>query len=513
MNRRKLSPRIIETLLGIFATSLIAAGILLYAVQEPSRIVSAQDDQILADLDDAMTIYAENCSVCHGLAGEGIGATPALDNPALSTADYNTLHKIISRGLFGTSMPAWSKEDGGPLGEYQIGELVTLIQFGDWQATQDRVVNMGLAPLVPFTTEPDPAILEELAGLPEGEILIQGITLYAQQCVACHGADGLGTSLAPALNDPSVREKTHDDLERTILKGSPGTLMAPWENSLTNEEVTALVTLITQWDQVPSGSIPAPDRPVPVTEESLALGAELYTNNCSRCHAPEGQGTPRAPSLNVKGYLEDTNDAAIQQIVTLGVPGTSMPAWGDRMSDDEIQAIVGFIRSWEPTAPEVAEPARGGGGPWWQSDSSGSRQTGPPWLRDQNNTSSGNQNLPSGGNRQSPQAGNQQSGSGNPDGNTPPDEHQPGAGRLEGDAPPGEQQPGAGRPDGGDAPPGEHSHEGEAGGPPWAQPAQPTSWWEQLDWRIAVFLSAGFLIALILMASAIIGLRRLRPAS
>ncbi|MCK5429218.1 MAG: cytochrome c, partial [Anaerolineales bacterium] len=190
MDKHKLSPRIIETLLGIFATSLIAAGILLYAVQEPSRIVSAQDDQILADLDDAMTIYAENCSVCHGLAGEGIGATPALDNPALSTADYNTLHKIISRGLFGTSMPAWSKEDGGPLGEYQIGELVTLIQFGDWQATQDRVVNMGLAPLVPFTTEPDPAILEELAGLPEGEILIQGITLYAQQCVACHGADG-----------------------------------------------------------------------------------------------------------------------------------------------------------------------------------------------------------------------------------------------------------------------------------------------------------------------------------
>jgi hypothetical protein len=58
MNKHKLSPRIIETLLGIFATSLIAAGILLYVLQEPTRIVSAQEEQILADLDDAMTIYA-----------------------------------------------------------------------------------------------------------------------------------------------------------------------------------------------------------------------------------------------------------------------------------------------------------------------------------------------------------------------------------------------------------------------------------------------------------------------
>ena len=34
-------------------------------------------------------------------------------------------------------------------------------------------------------------------------------------------------------------------------------------------------------------------------------------------------------------------------------------------SGDEIQAIVGFIRSWQPTAPAVATLARGAGGPWW----------------------------------------------------------------------------------------------------------------------------------------------------
>ena len=365
MNKPAFSARTVEHLASMLALALLATGILIYALREPTRLTAAQADIRSDEQDEAMTLYAQNCSVCHGLAGEGIGATPPLDSPDLRAADSQSLAKIIARGLYGTSMPAWSKEDGGPLSDYQINTLVTLIQHGDWQATQDRVVNLGLAPLVPFTTEPDAALLDEVRNLPGEKVLAQGIELYAAQCVACHGADGLGTALAPALNDPAVREKDAAEIERTILNGVPGTLMASWQNTLASEELTALVTLISAWDTVPSGSIPAPDQPVPVTAESLALGESLYAQSCSRCHGAEGQGTQRAPSLNVKGYLADTNDAALQQIITLGVPGTAMPAWGDRLTDADIQAIVGFIRSWEPTAPEVATPARGGGGPWW----------------------------------------------------------------------------------------------------------------------------------------------------
>jgi hypothetical protein len=79
-----------------------------------------------------------------------------------------------------------------------------------------------------------------------------------------------------------------------------------------------------------------------------------------------------------------------------------MPAWGDRMTEADIQSLVGFIRSWESTAPEVAEPARGGGGPWWQSgdaqSGSGKGRGGPPWMTDSNQGNQKNQqNLPSGG--------------------------------------------------------------------------------------------------------------------
>ncbi|MEW6405208.1 MAG: c-type cytochrome [Chloroflexota bacterium] len=364
---------IIEALIGLGATMLIAAALGFYMLNEQTRLDESQTIVLNTQLDEAMTLYAENCSVCHGLNAEGIGATPALDNPALVTMAYEDLVKTIARGRYDTSMPAWSKEDGGPLSDYQIEELVALIQFGDWTATGDRVVNLGLSPLIPFTADPDPALLAEVANLPDGATLQTAIQIFAENCVACHGTDGLGSSIAPALNDPLVRAKTPEEILRVITYGNSGTLMAGWSNVLSLEEINAMVTLIQRWDEVPSGIVPAPNVPIPTTEESIALGTQLFAANCSRCHGPEGQGTPRAPSLNVKGFLTTTTDQAIQQIVTLGVPGTAMPAWGDRMTDTEIQAIVGFIRQWEPTAPEVAQLTRPGGG-------------GPPWLRNQTAT-------------------------------------------------------------------------------------------------------------------------------
>ena len=380
MNIPQNRTRLFETLAGLLATQLIVFGLGYYMLNEPMRIAESQTQILQIQLDDAMTLYAQNCSVCHGLAGEGIGAIPALNNSALQTMAYEDLTKTIARGRFNTAMPAWSKEDGGALSDYQISELVGLIQSGDWNATRDRVVNLGLAPLVPFVTDPDPALLAEVANLPDGLTLQNAITIYAANCVACHGADGLGTGIAPALNDPLVREKTTDELTRTVTFGSAGTLMAGWSNALTTQEIASMISLVQRWDEVPAGILPAPNVPIPTTEESIALGGDLFAANCSRCHGPEGQGTPRAPALNVKLFLTDTSDLAIQQIVTNGVPGTAMPVWGDRMTESEIQAIVGFIRQWEATAPEVAVPAKGGGG-------------GPPWMRNNTQTTT----TPSGG--------------------------------------------------------------------------------------------------------------------
>ena len=367
---------LIESLIGLGATMLIAAGLGWYMLNEPTRIVSAQGEVLAVQLDEAMTLYAENCAVCHGLNGEGISSVPALNNPSLVTMPFEEIQKTIARGRYQTAMPAWSLLDGGPLSDYQIDELVLLIQYGDWAETGDRVVNLGLAPLVPFTTQADPALLEQVGALTDGATLQTAVQLFAANCVSCHGADGLGTSIAPALNDEDTRAKLPEDLTRTLTFGNTGTLMVGWSNTLTPEEISALITLVQRWQEVPLGTIPAPNVPIPTTEESIALGSQLFAANCSRCHGPEGQGTPRAPSLNVQSFFVDRTDQAIQQIITSGVPGTAMPTWGDRMTEAEIQAIVGFIRQWEATAPEVATLTRpGGGGPPWRNNSTATTQT------------------------------------------------------------------------------------------------------------------------------------------
>jgi mono/diheme cytochrome c family protein len=470
----------IEMLLGLLGTALIVVALSVYMLSEPNRILDSQGQILHAQLEDAMTLYAENCGVCHGLNGEGIGATPPLNAPGLVDMPYEELYKIIARGRFETAMPAWSKEDGGPLSDYQIGELVALIQSGDWQETGDRVINLGLAPLIPFTTDPDPVLLEALGTLPGGEILQSGVTIYAAQCVACHGADGLGTGIAPSLNDPGVRSKSVEELNRTITLGVAGTLMAGWSNVLAPDEIDTMVTLIQRWEEVPLGAIPAPDVPIPTTEESIALGGELFSSNCSRCHGPEGQGKPIAPSLNVKSFLTSTSDLALQQIITLGVPGTAMPAWGDRMTDADIQAIVGFIRQWEATAPEVAQPM---GPP--------SGVGGPPWLRNSNPTSDQPDPglVPGTTPTQLPGAGGGQAG-------TPGTmSEQDMATHLAQEAANGGGGAGGGQGRGGGAGMQEQALAAESGG---------------LDWRVLALIAAGLALAFTLIAMGFSSLKRAR---
>jgi len=359
-----------ELWISLLALLAIAVMLPVYIALEPTRIKAAELHILHDNLGEAMTLYAQNCAVCHGMAGEGIGANPPLNAPGLASMDYAEVAKVISRGRYNTAMPAWGQEDGGPFSDYQVGQLVALVQRGDWQAAQDRVVNLGLQPLIPFAAQPDPAILAQVQALPDGGRLAEGITVYAAKCVACHGPDGAGTALAPALNDPAVREKSAGEIERVVRLGVSGTLMAAWQSALKPDELSAVVALITGWEQIPAGAIPAPAVNFAVTTESLALGAQLYAQNCTWCHGAEGQGARRFPALNVQSLLAQTSDPALAQIITQGVPGTAMSAWGDRLTDVQIQAIVGFIRSWEPTAPAVAAPRTTGGG-------------GPPWLRNQ----------------------------------------------------------------------------------------------------------------------------------
>jgi cytochrome c oxidase cbb3-type subunit III len=75
----------------------------------------------------------------------------------------------------------------------------------------------------------------------------------------------------------------------------------------------------------------------------------LYAGNCSACHGPNGKGGA-AVSLSDPIFLAIADDSAIRRTAVSGVPGTPMPAFaqsaGGMLTDKQIDAIVGGIRSW-----------------------------------------------------------------------------------------------------------------------------------------------------------------------
>ncbi|MAF84939.1 MAG: hypothetical protein CL875_00395 [Dehalococcoidales bacterium] len=117
-----------KILLGFILTLVIIVFIAAYWATETQRQEAARQHQTAEAVARGAGLYASACVVCHGADGEG-GVGPALRGTQL---DSEALEKMISRGVPGTAMLAWSQEEGGALKEHQIKDLVTFIK--NWEA-------------------------------------------------------------------------------------------------------------------------------------------------------------------------------------------------------------------------------------------------------------------------------------------------------------------------------------------------------------------------------------------
>ncbi len=92
---------------------------------------------------------------------------------------------------------------------------------------------------------------------------------------------------------------------------------------------------------------------------TLVLAADAKTNwtkMCARCHSPDGSGkAPAGKKLGVKDYTTAdgqsfTDEEALAAILdgTKNAAGKeTMPGYKDKMSEDEAEDLVVFVRSLE----------------------------------------------------------------------------------------------------------------------------------------------------------------------
>ncbi len=112
----------------VFMIALIG-GFLAYRVREPSLRRDAARAQQRSYTAIGREIFAADCATCHGKAGTGGGGAPTLDSKEFlkSTSD-NQVVALVSGGVSGTAMPAWSLDYGGTLTAEQVVQVVTYLR-------------------------------------------------------------------------------------------------------------------------------------------------------------------------------------------------------------------------------------------------------------------------------------------------------------------------------------------------------------------------------------------------
>jgi len=86
---------------------------------------------------------------------------------------------------------------------------------------------------------------------------------------------------------------------------------------------------------------------IPIIPSDVADFQLLYKQNCAGCHGSDGKGGP-AISLGDPVYLAIAGDEVLHRVITNGMAGTLMPAFGQTaggmLTDKQIDAIVSGIR-------------------------------------------------------------------------------------------------------------------------------------------------------------------------
>jgi putative copper resistance protein D len=106
---------------------------------------------------------------------------------------------------------------------------------------------------------------------------------------------------------------------------------------------------------IPTPPVPITARfarnPVPGTTASIDAGRATFETSCAICHGPRGQGDgPAAFTLNprpvnLQVHVPQHAEGEIFYWISEGVAGTGMPAWKDKLTDEQRWQVVRYLEA------------------------------------------------------------------------------------------------------------------------------------------------------------------------
>lgn len=299
---------------------------------------------------DGSQIYTDNCSECHEVS-ELVSSDPIELKNALETGLDFEPHTELDIPNFSETM---SQQEQTAVLNFLIApdgqRLFTVycstchgqsIGFsGDEEEIRTIIEQGGMhLEMPPWQGKLTPAQIDTLTFyVMDPSTYPQGEPLFEEFCTPCHG------QVIPNAGE-------FYETRNIIRSGGVHQTMPVWGDILTDEQIDSLVEYTLQ----------------SAAGTSVELGRQLFSQNCATCHGEFGEGGANparagdiiAP-ISTGEYLKTRDDFTLQAIIAQGQPNFGMSpfstAFGGPLSDDEISAIVAYIRSWENNPPVELPP-------------------------------------------------------------------------------------------------------------------------------------------------------------
>jgi ubiquinol-cytochrome c reductase cytochrome c subunit len=170
----------------------------------------------------------------------------------------------------------------------------------------------------------------------QADLEVEGRALYEANCSTCHGLGAEGTVNGPSLQ--GVGPASVDFMLRTgrMPLANPADQSVRGEPKFTPLEIDALIAYV--------ASIAPGGEPIPTVDTSagdLALGAEVFLNNCAGCHGAGASGDSIGGG-QIAPSLDPTDPTEIGEAVRIG-PGL-MPRFGPETIDQrELDSLAAYL--------------------------------------------------------------------------------------------------------------------------------------------------------------------------